>query len=473
MQYSAPELPWFKQATLEHKSAKTKAQVLAELFRLMAKDRSYLALIGEIRAMGVSFKDPAPNESREGPIRDNAKQVLTQVGDSAKSAPSIVASILMEDKPDVFAASGITVDHGNPVLKEKLTATVEVEGVIKSPNPASRRPSGENNSNGVDSNNGDDDIRVKKKKIGPASVMGRPSLASPAKPSKPAIKKRIPPDQLESLKRSFHAELPTDRFARTDIVRYLFHTADGQKISLLTRVGITFDYESGSYVQGRGAFDEDRAMRFSEKLAHLIDVQWAVVLAEATFRLLDPKETRSLELAGIKVDADNPKTPLFYRLERAVRKEMMAIALGQTDGNNLAPKMAKQFNLNTSLTHVKAVESAFGVSNKEALKFLERGVKGIKTYAGPSANGAKRKPEFNVPSGISITPQKTPTTISSKPKQLSPATKKRIIEGDADGGDEDADWTPSKKARRKCVTERKVSYVGDDDDNDDVVDLSD
>ena len=51
-------------------------------------------------------------------------------------------------------------------------------------------------------------------------------------------------------------------------------------------------------------------------------MQWAVVMAEAVFKLLDPKETRSLEIVGLKVDPSNPKTPLFYRLEAWLRKEM-------------------------------------------------------------------------------------------------------------------------------------------------------
>ncbi len=99
------------------------------------------------------------------------------------------------------------------------------------------------------------------------------------------------------------------------------------------------------------------------KLSHLIDVQWAVVVAEATFKLLDPKESRALEILGLRIDPENPKTPLFYRLECAARREMVREALGQNGvagTTGMAGRMVRRFELDAGApAHVRAVEATF------------------------------------------------------------------------------------------------------------------
>ncbi len=170
-------------------------------------------------------------------------------------------------------------------------------------------------------------------------------------------------------------------------------------------------------------------------LTSLVDIQWAVVIAEATFKLLDPKETRSMELAGIMVDPDNAKTPLFYRLERAMRREVTRAALGKGAGGSLAAKMAEQFGLTQMSQHVKAVEVAFGISGAEAQEFIQRGRRIKVTKETTSRTPPKTvKPTSKLPPGVSVLrmmkrkatddPEWLPD--SNTPTAPSPRTKTRL-----------------------------------------------
>jgi len=60
--------------------------------------------------------------------------------------------------------------------------------------------------------------------------------------------------------------------------------------------------------------------RFSNMVDQLVDVQWAVIMAEMIFKLLHPKDWLTLETVGITVDPENSKVPLFYRLWHFVRR---------------------------------------------------------------------------------------------------------------------------------------------------------
>ncbi len=60
--------------------------------------------------------------------------------------------------------------------------------------------------------------------------------------------------------------------------------------------------------------------RFEKKLACLIDVQWAVIMAEVIFKLLHPKDELSLPQIGITVDPDHPKAPLIHKMQHHLRK---------------------------------------------------------------------------------------------------------------------------------------------------------
>ncbi len=96
-----------------------------------------------------------------------------------------------------------------------------------------------------------------KKSFSSSSSSSSPSTTHDSNPRGP--KMRISSKALEVLKRKFHSQMPTDRFARADIVRFILASCGGQKLALLKRVGITFDCNSGGYLQGRAVFNEARA----------------------------------------------------------------------------------------------------------------------------------------------------------------------------------------------------------------------
>ena len=92
-------------------------------------------------------------------------------------------------------------------------------------------------------------------KVGPAKKNTPDRLVEKDKSSPKRV--RISSDKLENLKKSFHTQLPKNRFSRADVVRYLLHHAPEEKLALLRRVGISYDPKAGHYLMGK--VDEERA----------------------------------------------------------------------------------------------------------------------------------------------------------------------------------------------------------------------
>ena len=50
----------------------------------------------------------------------------------------------------------------------------------------------------------------------------------------------------------------------------------------------------------------------------MVDVQWAVIMAEVVFKLIHPKDSLCLDTIGISLDTRNEKIPLFCRIAKEV-----------------------------------------------------------------------------------------------------------------------------------------------------------
>ena len=87
-------------------------------------------------------------------------------------------------------------------------------------------------------------------------------------------------------------------------------------VGLLDRVGIQFNEERSRPLCFAG-MDPVVLERCVNMISGLVDVQWAVVMAETIFKLVHPKDMLSLELAGITVDATNQKVSIL-RLSRSL-----------------------------------------------------------------------------------------------------------------------------------------------------------
>ena len=83
----------------------------------------------------------------------------------------------------------------------------------------------------------------------------RPSTAI-AVPTGPP--KRISPSELDTLKKTFHNTLPSNRTLRADFVRYFLLNSRPERRALLSRVGIIVDVDKGAYNCER-ALDEEAA----------------------------------------------------------------------------------------------------------------------------------------------------------------------------------------------------------------------
>ena len=77
-------------------------------------------------------------------------------------------------------------------------------------------------------------------------------------------------------------------------------------LCIFNRVGIKFNEERSRPLCFAG-MDPVVLERCVNMISGLVDVQWAVVMAETIFKLVHPKDMLSLELAGITVDATNVK----------------------------------------------------------------------------------------------------------------------------------------------------------------------
>ncbi len=198
-------------------------------------------------------------------------------------------------------------------------------------------------------------------------------------------------------------------------------------------------------------------------------------MAEATFKLLDPKETRSLELTGISVDPENPKTPLFYRLERAARRELARAALGTGETGTLAGRVVGTFDLAGTPSNVRAVEVAFGISNKEAEEFIDRGRRQVdqQKEEGTWTEQPSRSPSTTPPKRLPAKP--SPSSKSPRLKLLPPGVSVTTLKRK---GSDDPGWTSKRSVtsaaqpRRSSREVQKKSFAElDSDEDDEIVEL--
>ena len=215
----------------------------------------------------------------------------------------------------------------------------------------------------------------------------------------PATRSRVSPDKLEDVKRTFQSLLPTTRPLKADILRFIF-TREETKTRLLKKVGINFDEGRGGFLCPDG-MNSGTVFRCMSKIAPLADVQWAVIMAETVFKLLDADDCLTLPSVGISIDVSHPKVPLFYRIQMETRAFLIS-----NSSENLASHLCYTFDLNTSPACIKAVENVFNCTYSAAAAFIRSGFDGAPPpvtvvpikYRNTPSGGAKRgRPPTNLP----------------------------------------------------------------------------
>lgn len=285
-------------------------------------------------------------------------------------------------------------------------------------------------------------------------------------------KPKLTPDRLEEVKRQFLSFLPVTRPLSLDLIRYIL-LQEPERRNLLKKVGISFNPKQGNYLCPDGMSAQTVFKCFS-KLKPLADVQWAVIMAETIFKLINLDDLHSFYYVGLDVDEDHPKVPLFFRIHHEMKR-----FLTHNGSQLLASHLVDQFALNTSAVHLKAIETVLGCSMREADAFLRSGNAGQTPYQasiievqmptvkkrGRPPKGVSKPSLFDIPSKR---PYKKPNTKSrGRPKKVvikeeftasvtveerkerSARAKKTISynEGDVDGetradADEDPDFDP-------------------------------
>lgn len=134
----------------------------------------------------------------------------------------------------------------------------------------------------------------------------------------PGGPRRLSNEQLDAKKKLFHLSLPMSRILRTDIVFHLMNSAKQAKRELLKRVGIEF--KNVGFLLCPSLSSQSLASFFERQLSQLVDVQWAVIMAEVIFKLAHSKDTLSLEHIGITIDPTHRKVPTWMRVRNAVSK---------------------------------------------------------------------------------------------------------------------------------------------------------
>jgi hypothetical protein len=131
-------------------------------------------------------------------------------------------------------------------------------------------------------------------------------------------------------------------------------------------------------------------------ISGLVDVQWAVVMAESIFGLMHPKDILSMDLVGIFIDPTNPKVPLFYRLEHETRTFLARYP----NGENLAGHLVTKLGLQLGRAHVRAVQSFIRAGTDVAEAFIKEG----QVVAQSSKKGKKRKAPVYYDEDIELMP---------------------------------------------------------------------
>ncbi len=208
-----------------------------------------------------------------------------------------------------------------------------------------------------------------------STMVIKPGQSQSGKPPK-----RLSPGALEQLKKGFQDLLAgVTRVIRVDIVRYIL-VQEKQKRGLLSRVGIKFT-EERSEPLCFGGMDPVVLEKAMQMTGNLVDVQWAVLMAETIFKLVNSKDVLSLETIGVEIDPTNAKAPLHYRLEHEARTFFSRYP----NGENLAAHLCSKMDLQLGRAHVRAVASLLRCKPDVAETFIREG-------RGAAATAAKTTP---------------------------------------------------------------------------------
>ena len=187
---------------------------------------------------------------------------------------------------------------------------------------------------------------------------------------------RLSPEDMIKMKKSFHESLPESRILRGDILRGIL-LSEEPKARLLSKVGIVFDPNKGSYNCPK-VIDAGMIRMFADKLSHLCVVQWAVIMAENIFKLIHPEDSAILGHLGLSVDRKSSKTPLFYRIQLEMKSFVANEELKKGGAKEtVAAHLVRTLDLTPNPSNYKAVDSALGCGVPAAKALIERGVKQV------------------------------------------------------------------------------------------------
>ncbi|TRY77979.1 hypothetical protein TCAL_09491 [Tigriopus californicus] len=278
-------------------------------------------------------------------------------------------------------------------------------------------------------------------------------------------KPKLTPDRLEEVKRQFLSFLPVTRPLSLDLIRYIL-LQEPERRNLLKKVGISFDPRQGNYLCPDGMSAQTVFKCFS-KLKPLADVQWAVIMAETIFKLINLDDLHSFYYVGLDVDEDHPKVPLFFRIHHEMKR-----FLTHNSSQSLASHLVDQFALNNSAVHLKAIETVLGCSMREADAFLRSGNAGQTPYQasiievqmpvkkrGRPPKGISKPSLFDLPSKR---PYKKPNTKSrGRPKKI-------VIKEELEFT---ASVTVAERKERSARAKKTISYNEGDVDGETRVDM--
>ena len=160
---------------------------------------------------------------------------------------------------------------------------------------------------------------------------------------------------------------------KADVLRVIL-LREPVKRKLLAKVGIKFSPTRGEYI-AEDVLDATVVEAAIQCIAKLPDVQWAVIIAEAIFKLLIPGDWYTLIQIGVQFDDTNAKLPLFYRVHCEMNRYIMDSTV-ETSAT-LAQHLVAVFNLDfKNDAHVRAVASVFQMGVVKAENFIKSGIGG-------------------------------------------------------------------------------------------------
>eukprot|EP00095_Tigriopus_kingsejongensis_P008955 maker-scaffold334_size202906-snap-gene-0.12 protein:Tk08955 transcript:maker-scaffold334_size202906-snap-gene-0.12-mRNA-1 annotation:"---NA---" len=278
-------------------------------------------------------------------------------------------------------------------------------------------------------------------------------------------KPKLSPDKLEDVKRQFLSFLPLTRPLKMDLIRYILIQEPERRL-LLQKVGIQFESHQGNYLCP-DALCAQTVFKCFTKLKPLADVQWAVIMAETVFKLINLDDLHSFYYIGLDIEEDHSKVPLFFRVHHEMKRFLI-----YNSSDSLASHLVGTFNMTNAPVHVKAIEAVLGCSSREADAFIRAGMDDVSPYQASIVEismPAKKKRGRPAGSGrggkrMDLSP---PSRRYKPPKTKSRGRKPKARESpDREDFVANIDVGEKKVRSVRAVTKNRKFIFDDDDDSD-------